>query len=232
MVDEKETVPETEPETPETEAVDAESAPDVDIPQAPEEPAPADAGGDAAALAAQVADLNDKLLRALADTENTRRRAERQVEDASKYAIANFARDMLTVSDNLRRALDSVDAEARKADEALETLCAGIEMTESEMLNTFSRMGIAPIETEGKRLDPNLHEAMFELENPDVPAGTIVQVIRTGYTLGDRLLRSAQVGVAKGGPKGVPDGPAEADAYDDKGGAVGEDKGVNLDENL
>lgn len=195
-------------------------------------PEAAAADDDAAALAAQVADLNDKLLRALADAENTRRRAERQVEDASKYAIATFARDMLGVADNLRRAIDAVDADARKNDEALETLCAGVEMTESELLNAFQRVGITPIETDGKRLDPNLHEAMFEIENPEVPAGTILQVVRGGYTLGERLLRSAQVGVARGGPKGVPDGPQEADAYDGKGGAVGEDKGVNVDEEL
>lgn len=197
---------------------------DVDIPDAP-----ADAAPD---MMAQVQDLNDKLLRALADAENTRRRAERQVEDASKYAIANFARDMIGVADNLRRALDSLDADARQGNEALENLCAGIEMTERDMLATFDRVGVKPIETDGKRMDPNLHEAMFEVENPNVPAGTIIQVIRPGFTLGERLLRAAQVGVAKGGPKGVPDGPAEAEAYDGKGAAVGDDKGINLDENL
>lgn len=221
-------------QTPEP-APEETTAPETDAAATPETApgaAPAAAEPDAAALAAQVAELNDKLLRVLADAENTRRRAERQVEDASKYAIANFAREMLTVGDNLRRALGSVDPQARKGDEALETLCVGIEMTEKAMADAFAKAGIRPIETEGKRFDPNLHEAMFEVENPNVPHGAILQVIRPGYVVGERLLRSAQVGVARGGPKNVPDGPKEAEAYDAKGGAVGDAKGANLDENL
>ena len=167
---------------------------------------------------AEVADLKDKLLRALAEMENVRRRAERDRVDASRYAIANFAREMLGVADNLRRALESVAAEAdtdadEGADEAegeekgdrLEQLITGVEMTEREMLNAFERAGIKPIEAMGQRFDHNVHEAMFEIEDESQPTGTVIQVMEPGFMVNDRLLRPAKVGVSKGGPKAEPD---------------------------
>ncbi len=152
------------------------------------------------AARAEAAELKDKLLRALAETENVRRRAQRDREDASKYAITNFAREMLKVADNLRRALDSIGDEARRDSETVENLTVGVEMTEREMLNTLERVGIKPIESLGQRYDHNLHEAMFDVEDATQPAGMIIQVLERGYMLGERLLRPAKVGVAKGGP--------------------------------
>ena len=149
----------------------------------------------------QVEELNDKLLRALAEAENVRRRAEREKSDAAKYAITNFAREVLGVADNMKRAMASVDSEARKKDPALEQLMVGLEMTEREMLSTFERFGIKPIEAMGEKFDHNLHEAMFELDDTSKPAGTVTQVVEAGYVLNDRLLRPAKVGVSKGGPK-------------------------------
>lgn len=152
------------------------------------------------AARAEASELKDKLLRALAESENVRRRAQRDREDASTYAIANFAREMLKVADNLRRALDSIGDEARRESESVESLVVGIEMTEREMLNAFERVGIKPIQALGKRYDHNFHEAMFDVEDTTQPAGTIVQVLEGGYMLGERLLRPAKVGMAKGGP--------------------------------
>jgi len=151
------------------------------------------------AARAEASELKDKLLRALAESENVRRRAQRDREAASTYAIANFAREMLKVADNLRRALDSIDDEARRESESVESLVVGIEMTEREMLNAFERVGIKSIQALGQRYDHNLHEAMFDVEDATQPAGTIVQVLEGGYMLGERLLRPAKVGMAKGG---------------------------------
>ncbi len=164
-----------------------------------------------AELEAEIADLKDKLLRTLAESENVRRRAARDREDASKYAIAGFAREMLSVSDNLRRALESVGEDARGENETLESLVVGVEMTEREMLNAFGRIGIKPIVTQGKKFDHNFHEAMFEVEDKDKPSGTIVQEIQAGYMLNDRLLRPAKVGISKGGPVVKRDDAAKGD---------------------
>ncbi|WP_280525252.1 nucleotide exchange factor GrpE [Methylobacterium dankookense] len=157
------------------------------------------------ALAAMTAErdaLKDRALRTLAEMENLRRRTEREVADARTYAVTNFARDMLTVADNVRRALDSVPAEARaSAEGALKGLIEGIELTERDLGKTLERHGVKAVEPEGQRFDPNRHQAMFEVPNPDVPAGTVVQVMQSGYVIGDRVLRPALVGVAKGGPK-------------------------------
>jgi molecular chaperone GrpE len=175
------------------------------IPEAqPADTAPQSPEQRIAALEAEVADLKDKLLRALAEAENVRRRAERQRVDASRYAISSFAREIIGVADNLSRALAAVDSEARAKDEKLEALCAGVEMTEREMLNVFERFEVRRVEAMGKRFDHNLHEAMFEVEDPSKPAGTVMHVMETGYVIGDRLLRAAKVGVAKGGPKADP----------------------------
>ncbi|TNC07599.1 nucleotide exchange factor GrpE [Methylobacterium terricola] len=159
--------------------------------------------GDAlAALEAEKLDLKDKLLRTLADMENLRRRTEREVADARTYAVTNFARDMLNAADNVRRALDAVPAEARAGtDGPLKALIDGIELTERDLLKTLERHGVKKVEPHGQRFDPNLHQAMFEVPNPDVTSGTVVQVVQTGYVIGDRVLRPALVGVAKGGPK-------------------------------
>lgn len=148
------------------------------------------------ALEAENADLKDKLLRALAETENVRRRAEREREDTSKYAITNFARDILSIRDNLRRAIDSLPEEARE-DESLAAFLAGIEMTEKELLSVMEKHGIEPVNPEGEKFDHNYHQAMFEVETADHPPGTVVQVAQIGYVIKDRLLRPAMVGVAK-----------------------------------
>ena len=157
-----------------------------------------------AVLQAEVAALRDQLLRALAETENLRRRSQREREDALKYAAVPFMRDLIGVVDNLRRAMDSVLPEALEADEHLKTLMAGLEMTEKELATVFERHHIVKIEPLGERLDPHSHEAMFEVSDPESPSGTVVQVVQAGYRLHDRLLRPAQVGVAKGGPEPTP----------------------------
>jgi len=146
--------------------------------------------------AAEMAALQDKLMRAVAETENLRRRAAREREDIAKYAITGFARDLLPVVDNLRRALDSVPEAARR-DESLAGLIEGIEMTEREILAAFERHGIRRIDPLGEKFDHNLHQAMFEVPGADAPDGTVVQVAQVGYTIADRLLRPAMVGVAK-----------------------------------
>lgn len=170
-----------------------------------------------ARLEAEVRSLKDQLLRALAEAENQRRRSQREREDAVKYAAAPFARDVVEVADNLRRALDSVPDEAVEADEHLKTLMAGVEMTEKELLAVFDKHGIERIDPVGEPLDPHSHEAMFEVPDADAPSGTVVQVLRVGYRMRGRLLRAAQVGVAKGGPKAPEpdDGPA-AEAAEDR----------------
>ncbi len=154
-------------------------------------------------LQAEITDLNDKLLRALAETENIRRRAERDKADATKYAITNFAREMLTISDTLQRALESVEEDARKEHAVIEQVFVGLEMNEREIKNIFERFGVHVIKAMDEKFDHNFHEAMFEIDDPSKPAGTVVQVVETGYVIKDRLLRPAKVGVSKGGP--VPD---------------------------
>jgi molecular chaperone GrpE len=151
-------------------------------------------------LEAELAEYKDRLLRALAETENVRRRAQREREDASKYAIAGFAKDLLSAADNLRRALESLpESEAR--DERTRSLLAGVAATERELLGVFERHGIKRIDPKGEAFDHNLHQAIFETERPDQPSGSVVEVLQPGYVLHDRLLRPAMVGVAKGGPK-------------------------------
>jgi molecular chaperone GrpE len=152
-------------------------------------------------LEAEKLDLKDKLLRTLADMENLRRRTEREVSDARAYAVTNFARDMLTVADNVRRGLESVPEEARAtADGALKALIEGFELTERDLIKTLERHGVRRLDPQGQKFDPHLHQAMFEVPNPDVPSGTVVQVVQSGYVIGERVLRPALVGVAKGGP--------------------------------
>ena len=162
-------------------------------------------------LAKQNAELKDRALRMAAEMENLRRRTQREIADAKSYAVANFARDMLSVSDNMRRALDAIPAEAKGSDYAgFKALIEGVEMTERDMLGALERHGVKRLAPEGERFDPNFHQAMFEIPNPDVPNNTVLQVVQTGYVIGERVLRPAMVGVSKGGPKAGPaDAPAE-----------------------
>jgi molecular chaperone GrpE len=150
-----------------------------------------------AALEAELADEHDRLLRALAETENVRRRAQRERADAEKYAFSGFARDLLSVADNLRRALDSLP-ESEASDERTRSLLAGVAATERELLAAFERHGLKRIDPKGERFDHNFHQAVFEAEQTGRPGGTIVEVLQPGYVLHDRLIRPAMVGVAKG----------------------------------
>lgn len=191
------------------------------------------AGSRDAELEAEVASLNDKLLRALAEMENVRRRADRDKEDTAKYAIANFAREMLSVADNLRRALETIPPETRDKDETLKNLYVGVEMTERSMLGALEKFGVKRIEAMGQRFDHNLHEALFEIEDTAKPVGTVLQVLEAGYTIAGRLLRPAKVGISKGGPKAEPrpdakteteaptDRSTKAHAYEKSGGPTG-----------
>ncbi|MTI44561.1 molecular chaperone GrpE [Roseibium hamelinense] len=163
------------------------------------------------ALQAENAELKDRALRAIAEMENLRRRTEKELKDTRQYAVAGFARDMLTVSDNLRRALDFLPDEDRKnADAGIASLIEGVEMTERELLNQLEKNGVKRLDPEGQKFDPNFHQAMFEVPNTEVPNNTVVQVVQSGYVIGERVLRPAMVGVSKGGPKETPtgDGPA------------------------
>lgn len=155
-------------------------------------------------------EMKDQLLRALAEMENLRKRTEREVQDARTYGVASFARDMLAVVDNIRRALDATGADWKgKADAAGQALYDGVELTERDFLKAIEKHGIKKIEPKGQKFDPNLHQAMFEIEDASVPAGTVVQVLQGGFTIGDRILRPALVGVSKGGPKGAPSAQTE-----------------------
>ena len=160
-----------------------------------------------AALEAELAEQKDHLLRALAETENVRRRGQREREDALKYAVSGFAKELLSVADNLRRALDSLP-ESEIRDERTRGLLAGVAATEREFLSVFERHGIQRIDPDGERFDHNLHQAIFEAERPGKPGGMIIEVLQPGYVLHDRLLRPAMVGVAKENPG--PGEPAES----------------------
>jgi molecular chaperone GrpE len=158
--------------------------------------------GDPAALAAE---LKDRLLRTLAEMENLRKRTEREVTDARLYGAASFARDLLGVADNMRRALDAVSPELRASAEAgVKALIDGVELTERELLKALEKNGVRQFSPRGEKFDPNVHQAMFEVPNPTVPAGSVVEVVAPGYMIGERVLRPAMVGVSKGGPKTAP----------------------------
>jgi molecular chaperone GrpE len=195
----------------ETEAKDAEAASDAAV-ETPAAAPEAEAAFDPLEiLKAEHADLKDKYLRLAAEMDNLRRRTEREIKDAKTYAAAGFARDMLSVSDNLRRALEAVPAEARAAAEVgLVALVEGVEMTERAMLGALERHGVKKLEPAGQKFDPNFHQAMFEVPNGDIPNNTVIQVVQDGYVIGDRVLRPAMVGVSKGGPKTDAPSPAES----------------------
>ena len=165
--------------------------------------------------------LKNQLLRALADAENARRRAKKDVDDARNYAISRFAQDLLGVADNLGRALESIPADKRESDDAVKALAEGVEMTAREFEAALGRHGITRIDPLGEKFDYNLHQALFETDQTDQPDGTVVQVLQTGYRIGDRLLREAMVGVAKGGTQQAADD--EADAGDGAEAETGSD---------
>jgi molecular chaperone GrpE len=173
-------------------------------PQAAPEDAGAQLGADLDALLVENADMRDRLLRTMAEMENLRRRTEREKADTARYAISNFARDVLTVGDNLKRTIEHVPADAAAQDPALKSFLEGVEITERELLNVLERHGVTRIEPLGQRFDPNCQQAMYEVQNAEVPDGTVVDVMQAGYIIGDRCLRPALVAVAKGGAKPAP----------------------------
>jgi len=169
------------------------------------EPQAANENNPVAVLEAQVAELRDKFLRAAAEAENVRKRAERDVADERVYGITGFARDILVVADNLARTLDAVGAEARiSAEGPLKALLDGVELTSRELQKALAKNGIRRIDPQGEKFDPNFHQAVFEVPDANVPAGMIAQVIQPGYAVGNRVLRPAMVGVSKGGPRTAP----------------------------
>jgi molecular chaperone GrpE len=165
-----------------------------------------------AALAAENADLKDQLLRAVAETENVRNRARRDREESLKYASTALVRDLLGVVDNLQRALSSIPESAAEENEQLKTLMTGVKMTEQELLTVFERHHIKVLDPLDEAFNPHQHEAMFEVPDASKPAGTVLQVLQSGYQLHDRLLRPARVGVAKAAPQGAEAESAKAKA--------------------
>jgi molecular chaperone GrpE len=177
---------------------DASAQPD-SAAAAPAEPKPS------TSLDRELADMKDRLLRALADMENMRKRTEREVADARVYGISSFARDVVGVADNMHRSMQALDDELRaKADEGLKALLDGVELTERELINVLEKHGVKKIEPLGQKFDPNRHQAMFEVEDASVPSGTVAQVMQAGYLIGERVLRPALVAVTKGGAKASP----------------------------
>jgi molecular chaperone GrpE len=171
------------------------------------EPAPS------TALEREHAEMKDRLLRTLAEMENLRKRTEREVADSRLYGVASFARDMLVVSDNMRRALETVAPELRaSAQSGVKALIDGVELTERELLKALEKNGVRQFTPQGEKFDPNLHQAMFEVPDVTVPAGSVVQVVQPGYMIGERVLRPALVGVSKGGPRAAPASPTNAKA--------------------
>jgi molecular chaperone GrpE len=170
-------------------------------------------GQDALAAAkAEADDFRDKWLRAHAEMENIRKRAERDREDAAKYAITRLAKDIVSVGDNFQRAIDAVPPGSAEKDPTLKSFLEGVTMTERELLNVLDRHGIKRLQPMNEPFNPHLHEAVRQVPRADVPAGTIVEVYQAGFTIAERVLRPAMVGVAHGGPKpnGTPGGPPPA----------------------
>jgi molecular chaperone GrpE len=175
------------------------------------EPAERDAFAVVEALNAENSQLKDRVLRTLAEMENLRRRTEREVADAKTYGVTSFARDMLSVVDNLARALEHLPAAARaNADPHIQSMIEGVELTARDLEAALGRHGVRKLEPKGQKFDPNFHQAIFEAPDETLPAGTVSQVVQSGWTIGDRVLRPAMVGVSKGGPKAAPRGEPEA----------------------
>jgi molecular chaperone GrpE len=155
--------------------------------------------------AALVAELKDRLLRTLAEMENLRKRTEREVADARLYGATSFARDMLAVADNMRRALDAVSPELRaNAEAGVKALIDGVDLTERELLKALEKNSLRRFSPRGEKFDPNFHQAIYEVPDASIPAGSVVEVVAPGYMIGERVLRPAMVGVSKGGPKTAP----------------------------
>jgi molecular chaperone GrpE len=161
-------------------------------------------------LQAENADLQDKHLRAVADSQNIRRRAQQDVEKANKFGVERFARDVLSVADNLGRALSALPADLESLDPALRNVITGVQATERELLSVLERHGVTRIEALGKPFNAEFHQAMMEIQDPSVPAGTVVQELIPGYLLAGRLLRAAMVAVSKGGPPRVAEASNDA----------------------
>ena len=152
-------------------------------------------------LQAEKAELQDKLLRALAEAQNVRRRAQQDVERERKYGIERFAKDILSVADNLGRALASLPGDLGGIDPAVRNVIVGVQATDRELQSVLERHGVTRIESLGKPFNADFHQAMMEIEDPSVPAGTVVQELIPGYLIAGRLLRAAMVAVSKGGPR-------------------------------
>ena len=180
-------------ETPET---------DLDIPSKPE--SAADWQRLVEQLQAEKTDLQDKQLRALAEAQNVRRRAQQDIEKERKFGIERFARDVLSVADNIGRALSALPADLETLDPALRNVVVGVQATERELQSVLERHGVTRVEALGKPFNAEFHQAMMEIEDPSVPSGTVVQEMAPGYLIAGRLLRAAMVGVSKGGPKASP----------------------------
>jgi molecular chaperone GrpE len=154
------------------------------------------------ALTQEAAESRDKMLRTLAEMENLRKRTQKEIADGRTYAITNFAREVLDIADSLQRALDAVPADTKAAaDPGLKALLEGVELTERSLHNTLEKNGVKKFDPSGEKFDPNFQQAMYEVPDSSVPAGTVVQVVQAGYTIGERVLRPALVAVSKGGAK-------------------------------
>ena len=192
MTDPQQPVPESQPQ-PQDAAASAPETPEAADPLA-------EALARAEAAEAELARVKDGALRAMADAENVKKRAEREIVEREKYAVSGFAKALLAVADNLRRALDTVSAEAKAADPVLAKLVEGVELTERELLGAFEKFGVVKLDPVGKPADPNFHQVVAQVDHPTAAPGTVAQVFQAGYTLNGRLLREAMVTVAKGAP--------------------------------
>ena len=186
-------------------------------------------------LEIEIADLKDRYLRQAADMENLRKRTERERSDIKKYAVSEFARDILPLSDNFQRAIEAVPAEAAEQDEALKSFLEGVKMNESQLQKVLERHGVTQLDPAGEKFDPNQHQAVQQIEDSELPNNTVVEVFQVGYVIAERVLRPAVVSVAKGGaktasthkepPMSLPDTDTEADGED------GDELGSNVDKN-
>ena len=194
-------------------ATPAEDPPVAEKPEAQEEQVPLDAGAPMAENE-EAAKLKDQMMRLAADLENTRRRAEREKREAGQYAIANFARDLISVADNFERALRAAGVSGDDIPEghsdAFNGLVAGIQMTEKELLTTLQRHGVTKLEPAGEKFDPNLHQAVANVPSAEIAKGCVVDVAQPGFTIGDRVLRAAMVTVSSGAPAAEADGETPA----------------------
>jgi molecular chaperone GrpE len=186
---------------PEQEDASKAEAPAVGSPA--QEAGPVDASAEVEALRAELAGVKDRLLRTLAEMENLRRRTEKEIADAKLYGVTSFARETLSLADNLRRAIAAFPVGAKEELEPhVAALIEGVELTERDFLSRLARFGVKKMDEGNNRFDPNKHEALFEIPDEGQPAGTVAQWVEPGYMIGDRVLRPAKVGVTRGGPKG------------------------------